>query len=97
MGPLGLDGPEARLPSISHAGQRHTGRSGVAAGSLAWAAGIEWARAEGPPQGNMHPGEFGPLLAPQALSRLECECGSKVGTGPHLGIFFPLSQWGTST
>lgn len=57
----------------------------------------EWARAEGPPWGDIHPKAVGALLAPQALSHLECECGSQVGTGPHLGIFFPQSQGGTST
>lgn len=39
MGPLGLEGPEAQLPSISHAGPGHPGRSGAGAGSLPWAAG----------------------------------------------------------
>lgn len=38
VGPLGLGGPEAQLPSISHTGQGHTERcaseSGVGAGSL---------------------------------------------------------------
>lgn len=48
----------------------------VHAGHLAWVAGTEWARAEGPPEGDIHPRAAGPLPAPQALSHLECECGS---------------------
>lgn len=66
----------------------------VHARPLVWVAGTLWTRAEGPPEGDIHPRAAGPLLAPQALSHLECECGSKVGTGPYLGIFFPQSQWG---
>lgn len=48
----------------------------VHAGHLARVAGTEWARAEGPSEGDIHPRAAGPLLAPQALSHLECECGS---------------------
>lgn len=32
VGPLGLDGPEAQLPSISHTGQGHTGRCAYESG-----------------------------------------------------------------
>lgn len=49
MGPLGLDGPEVQPPNRSHTGQGKPCESGVAAGSLAWAAGTKWARAEGFP------------------------------------------------
>lgn len=48
----------------------------VHAGHLARVAGTEWARAEGPLEGDIHPRAAGPLPAPQALSHLECECGS---------------------
>lgn len=48
----------------------------VRAGHLARVAGTEWAKAEGHPEGDIHLRAAGPLPAPQALSHLECECGS---------------------